>query len=197
MDRATLFSLVLAETTRPDKASELPDILLLVEAKIARELRCIEMETSTALDFTTPLTQACAFPADFLGIRSLYNAAGDPLQQVGLMEYYSNTQLEKVYAVAPGKFLARITTATLLYFARPAPMAGSSDTTAVLDAHPDLYVNLMSFYVYRRTQDLELAQAALSSSGDARDTLNELADRQRGAARVGKGYTFGNGVGAF
>jgi hypothetical protein len=194
MDRATLFSLVLAETTRPDLSGILPDLLLLTEAKIARELRCQEMENVSVLAFTA---DEAAAPTDYLGTRSLIVTDGGPMQQVGLAEFYTRTWDQRSYAVSFGKFRARVAEATLVYFARPDAMANASDTTAVLDAHPDLYVALMSFYVYRRTQDLELAQSALNAYNDARDTLNELADRQRGAARIGKGYSFGNGASAF
>lgn len=186
MDRGELFSLVADETHRPDLAADFPDFLALVEAKIARELRCVEMEAEASMTFTSGVA---ALPADFLGPRALYDSTG-PLQQVGLMEYRTCQNQERTFAVTKAEVLARVDAATLDYFARPVAMASDSDTTAVLDAHPDLYVGLMSFYVYRRTQDLELAQTALASYEDARDTLNQLADRQRGAARLGKPYAF-------
>lgn len=188
MDRATLFTLVLAETTRPDKESELPGMLLLAEAKIARELRCEEMSETVDISLTN---YSGDLPEDYLGPRAVYDADG-PLQQVGLMEFRTKTQQERCYAIEDRKILSRCgASLTLVYFARPAAMGSDSDTTAILDAHPDLYVALLSFYVFKRTQDLELADGALQTYNDSRDTLNEVADRQRGAARVGKGYSFG------
>lgn len=188
MDRESLFSLVLAETVRPDKETELPGMLLLAEAKIARELRCEEMSATVDISLTS---DSGDLPADFLGVRTVYDADG-PLQQVGLMEFRTKTQQERCYAIENGKLLSRCgDSVTMIYFARPAAMGANGDTTAVLDAHPDLYVALLSFYVFKRTQDLELADGALQTYNDSRDTLNEVADRQRGAARVGKGYSFG------
>lgn len=188
MDRETLFTLVLAETVRPDKATELPGMLLLAEAKISRELRCEEMSDSEVI----PLTNyAGALPADFLGVRTAFDADG-PLQQVGLMEFRTRTRDTRSYAIEDGQILSRCgASLTITYFARPVAMADDGDTTAVLDAHPDLYVALLSFYVFKRTQDLELADGALQTYNDSRDTLNELAERQRGASRVGRGYSFG------
>jgi len=177
--------LVLAETTRADKSGDLPNILLLVEARLARELRCEEMSATATVTLTS---YTGALPADFLGVRSVYDSDG-PYQQVGLMEYRSNDN-ERVYAIEAGQLLARADSLDLSYFAKPAAMASDSDTTAILDAHPDVYLALMAFYVFKQTQDLELAQAALTTYTDGRDTLNELADRQRGAPRLGKPYSF-------
>lgn len=192
MDRQALFSLVLAETTRPDKAAALPDILLLAEARIARELRCVEMSATADLDTSSG---AADLPADFLGLRSVYDSNG-ALQQVGLMEYRIKQGQRRTFACVNNQLLARIGAVTIDYFARPEPMAADGDATAILEAYPDLYVALLSFYVLKQTQDLELAQVAETVYTGARDTLNELADRQRGAARLGKGYNFG-GRGGF
>lgn len=188
MDRATLFSLVLEETHRADKEPDLPGYLRRAEAKIARELRCEEMSataTVTLTDYSGPL------PDDFLGARAVYASDPPPYQQVGLMEFRTR-QDRRVYAISNRNLLARAAELQLDYFARLAPLAADADTNAVLDAHEDLYVSLLSFYVHSATQDLELANAALNTYNDARDTLNELADRQRGAGRVGKGYNFGS-----
>lgn len=186
MDREALFSLVLAETVRPDKADALPDILLLAEARIARELRCMEMSASDTLDTSTG---EAVLPADFLGPRAVYDDNGG-LDLVGLMEYRIKRYQRRAFALVNNKLLARVAEVSLDYFARPAPMVDDSDTTAVLAAHPDLYVALLSFYVFKQTQDLELMQTAENVYNGAKDTLNELADRQRGAARLGKGYSF-------
>lgn len=191
MDRASLFSLVLAETHRADLASELPNMLLLAEAKIARELRCQEMANRSTLDTSSG---SAALPTDFLGLRSVYDATG-PLQQVGLMEYRTRRD-ERVFAISNIELICRQASVDIDYYARPEALLSNADTNTLLEAHPDLYVSLLSFYIQRRAQDLELAQTAIDSYNDARDTLNELADRQRGAARLGKPYSFG-GAAAF
>lgn len=188
MDRATLFTLVLAETHRDDLAGDLPDMLLLTEAKIARELRCQEMLAAVTLTMTAG---AAALPDDFLGLRSVFDSNG-PLQQVGLTEYRTRQTDQRVYAIANRELLCRLAEVDLEYFARPAALSGDASTNDILEAHPDLYVSLLSFYVFRRTQDLELATTAAGGYDDAIGTLNELADRQRGAARLGKPYSFGN-----
>ncbi len=157
------------------------------EARIARELRCDEMSATATLDTSSG---AAALPADFLGIRAVYDSTG-PLQQVGLMEYRSATSQRRTYAIVNRQLMARIDSVDIDYYARPAAMTGDASTTDVLDAHPDLYVALLSFYLYKRTQDLELMQTAEVVYGDARDKLNELAQRQQGAARIGKPYSFG------
>jgi len=188
LDRATLFASVLAETNRADKEAELPEMLSHAEAKIARELRCDEMSASDTLDTSSG---SADLPDDFLGLRSVYDDDG-PLQQVGLMEYRTATQQTRTFAVVNRTILARVASVNIDYYARPAAMDGDGDTTAILDAHPDLYVALLSFYLYKRTQDLELASTALDTYNDARDRLNELAQRQQGAPRFGKPYSFGS-----
>lgn len=192
MDREALFSLVLAETVRPDKADVLPDLLLLAEARIARELRCVEMSATDTLDTSSGSQD---LPADFLGLRSVYTDTM-ALQQVGIAEYRIKRYQQTTYALVNNKLFTRQAEVNIDYFARPAAMEADDDTTAVLDAHPDLYVALLSFYVFKQTQDLELASTAEQVYMAARDTLNELADRQRGAARVGKGYSFA-GAGSY
>lgn len=193
MDRVTLFDSVLAETQRADKETELPEMLEHVEAKIAREVRCDEMSASDTLDTSSG---SAALPADFLGIRAAYDDDG-PLQQVGLMEYRTQTGQRRTYAVVNRELLARVDEVSIDYYARPAPLALDGDTNDLLDAHPDLYVALLSFYLYKRTQDLELANMQLEVYNDARDKLNELAQRQQGAARLGKPYSFGSGSSTF
>jgi hypothetical protein len=144
----------------------------------------------SATDTLDTSSGEAALPTDFLGLRAVFDDNG-PLQQVGLMEYRTSTRLQRVFAVVNRKLLARVGSVSIDYFARPAAMAADGDTTDILDAHPDLYIALLSMYLYRRSQDLELAATAEASYNDARDTLNGLADRQRGAARQGKPYSFG------
>lgn len=191
MDREALFTLVLAETVRPDKADALPDLLLLAEARIARELRCQEMSATDDLDTSSG---EAALPDDFLGLRACYTTNG-PLQQVGLAEYRLKQWQRTVFALVNGKLLTRATVVTIDYFARPAAMAGDGDTTAILEAHPDIYVDLLCHLVFRQTQDLELSGAREAAYVNNMENLNELASRQRGAARLGKGYTFSGAQG--
>jgi hypothetical protein len=186
MDRETLFDSVLDETQRHDLEAELPGMLLRAEAKIARELRCEEMSATDTLDTSSG---AANLPDDYLGMRAVFDSNG-PFQQVGLMEYRSSADLRRVYAIVGRQLLCRADEVEIEYFARPAPLADDADTNDVLDAHPDLYLELLCFYVQKRAQDLELAQGCMDVYADARDTLNELADRQRGAARLGKPYSF-------
>ena len=129
MDRQALFTLVLAETVRADKASALPSILLLAEARIARELRCVEMSASDTLDTTTG---EALLPADFLGLRSVYDDNG-ALQQVGIMENRIKRGQRRTFALVNNKLLARNREVDIDYFARPTAMAADADTTAVLD----------------------------------------------------------------
>jgi hypothetical protein len=156
LDRVTLFASVLAETHREDKEPELPEMLEHAEARIARELRCDEMSDTETLDTSSG---SAPLPADFLGIRAAYDADG-PLQQVGLMEYRTATGQRRTYTIVNRNLLARVASVDIDYYARPAPMTADGSTTAILDAHPDLYVALLSFYLYKRTQDLELMQTA-------------------------------------
>jgi hypothetical protein len=65
-------------------------------------------------------------------------------------------------------------------------------TNTLLSNHEDLYVYGTLFHLYQFTQDLELAQAALSTFTDAVDTVNEQIGRRIGGGSVLPAYNFGH-----
>jgi hypothetical protein len=79
----------------------------------------------------------------------------------------------------------------LVYFGWPDPL----DTTAtneLLTNYEDLYVFGTLFFLYNYTQDLELAQSALSVFTDAADKINRATARRIGGGSVLPAYNFGH-----
>lgn len=191
MTRAELFSAVRAETHRASVADELlATFLLSVEAKIARDVRASEQVASAKL---TVANGAASLPADFLEARSVSNTDG-PVQQVGLWEHRECSR-GRSFTILGTELLGRGIDGdvSLDYFARMPALEGDSDTHALIAAHPDLYIALLAFHVYKWTQDAELAQGQLDIYADAAARVNELASRTMGGARIRRPYTFGFG----
>lgn len=191
MTRAELFSAVRAETHRSTVSDGLlSSFLLSVEAKIARDVRAAEQAHAVTL---TVSDDEAALPEDFLEVRGVSNADG-PIPQVGLWEYRERSR-ERSFALSNTTLLGiRIDgDVTLDYFRRMPALVAPEDTHALIAAHPDLYVALLSFHVYKWTQDLELGQAQLDTYGDAAMNINELASRTMGGARIRRGYNFSSG----
>src|SRR5690606_25517829 len=193
--RAELFSAVRSATHRSDASdSQLAEFLLSVESKIARDIRAAEQVTSATLTISDG---TAALPADFLEARALSGARG-PIPQVGIYEY-ETTPYETLYAIRGSDIIARRSdgAATLDYYKRMPALEADGDTHALLAAHSDLYVWLLSFHVYTWTQDIELAQGMIDAYNDAAEKINALAARTMGGPRIRRPYYFGSCGGAY
>src|SRR5688572_24095509 len=72
----------------------------------------------------------------------------------------------------------------LHYMGVPAAFAADGDTNDLLTNHETIYLSGSRFFLYKQTQDLELAQGELDTFTAAIDTLNEQQARLIGGASV-------------
>jgi hypothetical protein len=131
---------------RADLASLLPDFIVLAEAKLNRNLRTRNMETTTTL---TPTAGVCTLPTDFLEIRRVYINSSVPIE----LEYMNPETFYLNYPITAGSskyftiegdslLLANRSNATalsLLYY-KKIPDLATNSTNWLLTSHPDLYL---------------------------------------------------------
>jgi len=80
------------------------------------------------------------------------------------------------------------------YFGRFAALSGDSDTNVILTNHEALYMHGSLHYLYRFTQNMELAGEELAAFDNAVDALNEATARKLSAGAA-PAYDFGGGGG--
>ena len=79
----------------------------------------------------------------------------------------------------------------LHYMGVPVAFSDDADTNDLLTNHETLYVSGSRFFLYKHTQDLELAQGELDTFTAALEALNEQLARKLGGATVAPAYHFG------
>lgn len=209
MDFAALKAAVIDETHRPDLASKVPDFVKRAEGMIARKLRAAEMIAHASITDGDRIDGAVfRLPDDFLEARALW--APRPGTGERWLEQRSLSEIRRLPLTAPVQWYAvsgdrvefrgnpaATITIDLEYFARLPALEQDADTNLLLERHEEIYLAAACFYLYRHTQDLELAQAQLDSFEDAVETLNEQAGRHLGSPTVNPVYTFGPGPGGY
>lgn len=199
MDRTTLLAMVTDTAHRPDLTAKAPDFLRQAEAMIAREVRSIEQITLGSLDDTARITvgePAFNLPSNFLLTRSIWlgdtelrNTSLAELRRVDVsidVQWYSIRGTVIEFRGNP----ATTDVFDVDYFARMAPLTLGGDTNALLNNHEELYLSAALFFLYRYTQDADLAQAFFQSFGVARDALNAAAANQIGGQAMAPAYNF-------
>jgi hypothetical protein len=201
---------VLAETHRPDLSALVGSFIERAEDMLARRLRAAEMVSRALITDAERIGSTSVFqlPSDYLETRAVW--APRPGTGERWVEQRSLSQIRNVPLTAPIiwyatsgdriEFRGNPSSATVIdmeYYARPATLVDDADTNLLLQRHQELYLAGASFYLYRHTQDLELAQAQLDSLADTIDGLNEQAARHLGSPTVNPVYTFGPGPGGY
>lgn len=205
MTYAELRQLVMDESHRPDLEDDVPGFIRRAEAMIARELRATEMLVIDSLleadrsvagspiynlfpNFLEDRTVVC-------GDRALAKVSRDQLLRSSstgnVLMYYmrgTSTAWQMEFRAVPGTD-AEI---EVEYFARPTALAADGDTNRLLEAHESVYLFPALFALYSKTQDLELAQTALDTWANARDTLNEQAGRYLGGTQLARSLNLGH-----
>lgn len=152
MALATYTNLLAAVAThlgRSDLTSVIPDFVTLAQARINRQVRAKSMETkSTSITIDAEYEDV---PADFLEVKSFYFTSTTPravlqyLPADSMLNYTTSGQ-PKFFTVVGGQFrFAPVPTgsytATLVYYAKPATLAASSqETNSLFPANADLYL---------------------------------------------------------
>lgn len=133
---------------RADLTSEIPDFILMAEAKMNRLLKAQSMETKSAAFSIN--AEYVNVPTDFIEARNFYITSTSPDRVLRYMtpdqmtEAYDASGECSYYSVVGGQFRfapppAAIYTATLIYYIKIPAMA-SNATNWLLTAHPDAYL---------------------------------------------------------
>ena len=185
--------------------NRIPDFIQLAEGSIARDVRAVEMVTTTTLDEDDRTADSTVYtlPSDFLAARQVTgtrSSAKYVLRHVSLAELHEygtsgDPQLFSTYAGsiefrgAP----AQDTEFTLIYFSRPTALSNDNDTNDLLSNHPGLYLHAALAELHGYTQDIELARESAQAYRYNVDQANALAAQTRGAGEVKNGFNFDYG----
>jgi hypothetical protein len=204
LNYTTLQSTVLAQAARAELTAECPQFIRMCEAMIRRKVRAFETRTTLddsdrGDDVTTGLY---TLPDTIQEVRAIYAArdGGESyaLENVGLagIRMLPSSADPQHYAVSGSSIEIRgipgdDAELEVVGIGWPDPLETTA-TNTLLSNHEDLYVYGTLFHLYQFTQDLELAQAALSTFTDAVDTVNEQIGRRIGGGSVLPAYNFGH-----
>lgn len=192
-------------------STDLPKWIELLEGTFARNLRATDMLKMIALEETdrdSSWAELYDLPVDFLEeriikISSFGSSGGRRLEKVGLDTLYTYKRSTRVWGYAltgsdnapQVAFIGTPATDSLfdvMYFARQTlDTDNDSNTTELLTNHAELYVHGCLFYVYQKSQDLELAQAHADQLDEAMKTLNEQTGRFLGGTVANTAYNLG------
>lgn len=190
MNYAQLKAAILDESLRGDLLAQVDLFVMRAEGMIARDLRAMEMlRTVQLLDASRMESGGAVYrlPDDFLEDRTVITG-GIPLHKTSLagLQATSTQAAPIAFTVSANAqeplmefrgVPAAGTVVVVDYFARPLAFASDTDTNRLLTSHPSIYLDAALFSLYKFTQDLELAQAALDTWTDAKNKLNEQAGR--------------------
>lgn len=192
-------------TANAGVVAKIPRFIRRTEDLLARRLRVTQFEGSTTLDDTDRVSTETGLytaPLGLLEVRRLCNEDGLPLTQrsVGAIRLRLASASPMEFAVVGAMLEVRgvpgaDTELELDYFGTLARLADDADENALLSAHEALYMHGGMHYLYRHTQDRELAADELELLNDAIDQLNEAEGRKLGGAAAAEGYNFGAGGG--
>lgn len=204
MNLQTLKDNILSESHREDLKDNLDAFIRRAEGRIARSIRAIEMLRPLILgesDRIAAEQPGYRLPNDFLEDREIALASDSvTLNQVRLKKIAaSDLRLIRLNAPVRWYALKSDETGPIIefrgnpglnaeirgeYFARLPALVNGSDTNQLLENHENIYLSAALFELYKHTQDLELAQAALDEFLNAADTIDQLAGRYLGGTQV-------------
>jgi len=201
LNYTTLQAFVLAQAVRPELTTEVVQFIRTCEAMIRRKVFALELRTSLA-EVDRYLDGVYNLSGRVQEIRAIYAASDDgntyALENVGLagirmlganadVAHYAVSGQTVEFRGVPG------TDAEFEIVYRGWPDAlSSTPTNELLDNYEDLYIHGTLFELYSWSQDLELAQASLSTFTDAAAALNKANGRLVGGGSVLPAYNFGH-----
>lgn len=200
---------ILADAHRSNLSAHVARFVRLGEGLIARSLQGWELDSTIMLDDSDRAdvtSDLYTLPSGILQIRRVQyptaDAEGYPLTPAGpnFLALVKRGCAPFYYAVLGNRLQVRGVPAedaelTLDYRGRLVALSDDSDTNAVLTSHEALYMHASAFYLYRHTQDRELAGDEFEAFTDAVMALNEEAGRKLGNAGAAPAYDFGGGGG--
>jgi hypothetical protein len=201
LNYTTLQSTVLAQAVHAELTSEVLQFIRSCESMIRREVNALEIRTT--LDESDRSSGGIYnLSGQVQQVRQVYatSSTGETyaLENVGLAGIRALPVDADVqgYAVSGQTIEFRGVPGTdaeleLVCFGWPDALATTS-TNELLTNYEDLYVYGTLFHLYTFTQDLELAQSALSVFVDAADKINKATARRIGGSSVQPAYNFGH-----
>jgi hypothetical protein len=204
MTYAELQAAIIEDSHRPDLASLVPRFIREGEGMIRRDLTAYLLtgELGEAAR-VTPGGPIYTLPDGVMVIRRLalqgQLSAEVARIALGAIGAYPLTARVATYA-EPGDgtviFRGAPPTDTIFdlnYYGMPAPLVAEDDTNALLDENESLYKSGALFFLYRNTQDRELASDSLDVFNGVISTLNEQVARKVGGAKITPSYNFSGG----
>lgn len=209
MNYGELKDQVLNISHRADYETDIPDWVELVESVMASRLRAVEMITLATLgESDRESDEIYNLPSGFLEdiqFKTPSGSSGVGLKKIGLEALYGYERSTRLWGYAlvsdgtDAKQVAFIGTPAAdveidaRFFKRSIlDTDNDSNTTLVLTNHPEIYVHGLLFYIYNKSQDLELAQGNLELFNTAIDVCNEQAGRYLGGTIAKPTYNLGN-----
>lgn len=191
-DLTTLKSTVSDWLDRNDLDAKLPAFIQMAEALFNRELRCPEMEATTAASVTS---EDSSLPDDYLAMRAIYIEASPdrPLRAMSPTaikhEFNGQSAPPVAYALVGGgiRLAPPPNSATLLtmdYYAQIAPLSVFAPANWLLQKHPDAYLYATLFYAEAYLDNAERAAMWKGLLGPKSETGTEgIIDRINKTAR--------------
>lgn len=197
MNYGELKAAVLSDSHRPDLSGEVARFIREAEGMIRRELRALAV-TGTLTEGDRASEGVYNLPDGLLELRTIHHSGedGNALEQVSL------SAIRRIRLFTPQRYAIRGKTIEIRdvpgtdaefdieYLGHPAALVNDADTNDLLNDHETLYKEAALFYLYKHTQDPELAQGALDTYSDVLKKLNEQFGRKIGGASIAGAYNF-------
>ena len=191
MDYATIISLSQAFADRYDAETtdQMDNFLLLVEAKINRRLKTLDMSVRTRVD-TVADQEYYGLPSDFAGVRSInvVDPADEsdrrtlrfrtPEQMTDKAGETINEHEDHYYCIIAGQIQLMPAQAAslkleIVYYQRLPPLSVSNNSNWISDINPDVYINGMQAEISKFVKDKE---SALLWTAEFKASIEEIKD---------------------
>lgn len=174
--------------------AQLPTLIRLAEAHMARKLTTPNRETTTTLA-TISGTQAVSLPDDFKQVRQIKIAGDDstgyPLEQVALntVEAYDYAGKPLAFAIFGSNLLMgpvpdAVYILTIRYIASFTSLTANSQTNWLLTGHPDAYVWTSAAFICQHLGDSENATLYFGLAQSVLEEINDEARRYRNSQPI-------------
>lgn len=195
MNFSELKTRALSDSHREDYTSYVTGFVEQAESHIFSRLEAYGLEYElTDSDRIESESPVYTLPQPFTAERHiLYN--GLPLDKRDESAIYNLRQATDVicYAMRPNTVIfsgvpAEETTFELHYWGLPAPLVNDTDTNALMNRYPNLYIEATQIFIYKRARDFDKAREATQSVNSLIDSINRKVKKQMGGARASNPY---------
>lgn len=198
MQRSDLVTAILSDGHRADYAAFTDRFIQEAESLLLSKLEAYNLET--ILDDSVRVTVGLGLyniPVHVARIRTVIPIAtpGIPLDQTdeSTVAHYSSASCTTLFVQRPTTIvMAGVpgvgTTFFMQYFGLPAPLVATTDTNTLLNDYFILYKELALISLFKRAQNLDMAQAMLQSSMSLIAEINRKMKKLIGGSRSSNAY---------